>query len=217
MTYVPASNERGRPSLRDYAIVTQAGVNPDFEYLSIQGNFFRINGPVADPNFKYSGGSDQMFEVIFDDSDRIVMRPFDKITREYSRVGIRPINPTGGYNHPAIRLSVMGGFGYFDSDRVKHVPTLGEHSQVTIFTGGAAQALISPGFEQPLITEIRLCVPASEPNGIYLGFDSTVTAATGFWLERGQVEWLEYTGGLWAVNNGSSNVRLTIAKLRPGL
>lgn len=214
MAYVPASNERGRPSLRTYRQTLNGGSNPEFVYMSVQGDFFRIHSVERPVYGILTTGTVFVYEVVFDDTDRVIMRPGETIRRNYSRVAIRIYPPNPALMYSQSTISVIAGFGDFARDKNAGPSPLGETFQ-TLVTPGPAQVLLADSTPYGTIGEVRLCVPADQDNGIWFGFVPTLDQNNGAWLERGQVEWLTYSGPVYVYNAGAGDVRLTCAVLAP--
>jgi hypothetical protein len=60
---------------------------------------------------------------------------------------------------------------------------------------------------------VRLNIRAEQFNGVSMGGDSSVTDASGGFLDVGMVDYIDTSGALWAFNNGASSVLIDVLEL----
>lgn len=100
-------------------------------------------------------------------------------------------------------------------------PTYGEFAKLISISGGSGQRLSSSmaasGYTGPsLLDEITICVPNTDANIEYIGFNSTVNASNGFPLNQGDCITYRAAGRaidssrIWLWNATSQSVAISL-------
>jgi hypothetical protein len=210
---VPGDNTRGRPSIREYNIVISSAA--DFKFLDVQGNYVELKSVTSAAPSPFNLPSTIFYQVqtLLEIDDSVLsFFPGDKWNRNYSRIRIAVPDAVSDMNFAyPVTVTLRLGFGDGDNNRrAPLTPVNGFTRHVIVPDDGIWTAPVEGGFQ---IKETRLCVPVDQPNGLMVRF-FTDAFEDGFWLERGQVDWIDYSGPLQFRNDGSGgDVLITIARL----
>lgn len=206
MAYVPADNTRSYPSIRDYKInmlsdkATQIGLAGDFILLK-------------DVVYLDNGGSRELranmpVTFLINSSNRVTLYPGQTLRTPYNTLEVE--NRFNSNNYAKFECNIAAGFGDM---RDYKAPVSRDMLTLNEPIPGNDSILLSNIVPDWLrfdsIREIRLNVPADQDNGI--SFTDGEFPGLPVWLERGQVEWLDFAGDIEFINDGANTVNINIA------
>jgi hypothetical protein len=211
--------------LRDYRVIFPKGSTADRQYLTVEGNFFHVRSVRYLNSTGFQADTDLTVEFQFDGQGKIRRRAREGGKRNYSRVDFaiynRGVLVDLTSSNADLEINIVLGEGELYNERDSGaIPDRFFTKQVSVGAGLGTNIDLESAFTDlgalsiyASAYEVRLCVPSTEANGLWIGGNTTNLATNGAWLEKGVTEWINFTGNLAVFNSGAASVKLTLAIL----
>lgn len=194
--------------LRDYTLIIPAGGTVSAE---VDGDFFLIRkckqlfSAALD---EYGSTSDIIVKCEFDDSGKISRRAGEGGKRAYKRVTFSLVTIPPNWPSLDTRIEVTLGYGELYSEREEQ--PVSTSLSATVINIPAMSSVVIKAVNNYSTKEIRLNIPSTESGGLWYSPDDVWTGTDEVWLEKGVIEFLDYTGKLVAHNRSASAININV-------